>query len=106
MSKILKLGLPKGSLQESTLKLFRKAGYHINVSSRSYYPSFDDIEIEALLIRAQEVAGYVEAGIIDCGLTGKDWILEQNASVVEVAELIYAKEGLRPVKWVIAVPNL
>ncbi len=105
MSKILKLGLPKGSLQESTLKLFRKAGYHISVSSRSYYPSFDDPEIEAMLIRAQEMAGYVESGILDCGLTGKDWILEQNASVHEVAELIYAKEGLRPVKWVIAVPN-
>jgi ATP phosphoribosyltransferase len=105
MSKILKLGLPKGSLQESTLKLFRKAGYHISVSSRSYYPSFDDPEIEAMLIRAQEMAGYVESGILDCGLTGKDWILEQNASVQEVAELIYAKEGLRPVKWVIAVPN-
>lgn len=105
MSKVLKLGLPKGSLQESTLKLFRKAGYHISVSSRSYYPSFDDHEIEAMLIRAQEMAGYVESGILDCGLTGKDWILEQNASVHEVAELIYAKEGLRPVKWVIAVPN-
>jgi len=105
MSKVLKLGLPKGSLQESTLKLFRKAGYHISVSSRSYYPSFDDPEIEAMLIRAQEMAGYVESGILDCGLTGKDWILEQNASVHEVAELIYAKEGLRPVKWVIAVPN-
>lgn len=105
MSKVLKLGLPKGSLQESTLKLFRKAGYHISVSSRSYYPSFDDPEIEAMLIRAQEMAGYVETGILDCGLTGKDWILEQNASVHEVAELIYAKEGLRPVKWVIAVPN-
>jgi ATP phosphoribosyltransferase len=105
MNKILKLGLPKGSLQESTLKLFRKAGYHINISSRSYYPSFDDTEIEAMLIRAQEMAGYVKAGILDCGLTGKDWILEQNVSVHEVAELIYAKEGLRPVKWVIAVPN-
>ena len=105
MNKILKLGLPKGSLQESTLKLFRKAGYHISISSRSYYPSFDDPEIEAMLIRAQEMAGYVENGIIDCGLTGKDWIMEQNASVHEVAELIYAKEGLRPVKWVIAVPN-
>jgi ATP phosphoribosyltransferase len=105
MSKVLKLGLPKGSLQESTLKLFRKAGYHISISSRSYYPSFDDPEIEAMLIRAQEMAGYVETGILDCGLTGKDWILEQNASVHEVAELIYAKEGLRPVKWVIAVPN-
>jgi len=105
MSKVLKIGLPKGSLQESTLKLFRKAGYHISVSSRSYYPSFDDPDIEAMLIRAQEMAGYVESGILDCGLTGKDWILEQNASVHEVAELIYAKEGLRPVKWVIAVPN-
>ncbi len=105
MSKILKLGIPTGSLQESTLKLFRKAGYHISVSSRSYYPSFDDIEVEAMLIRAQEMARYVEDGILDCGLTGKDWILEQNADVHEVAELIYAKEGLRPVKWVIAVPN-
>ncbi len=105
MSKILKLGIPKGSLQESTLKLFRKAGYHITVSSRSYYPSFDDIEIEAMLIRAQEMARYVQDGILDCGLTGKDWILEQNADVHEVAELNYAKEGLRPVRWVIAVPN-
>jgi len=105
MGKVLRIGLPKGSLQESTLKLFRKAGYHISVSSRSYYPSFDDPEIEAMLIRAQEMAGYVENGIIDCGLTGKDWIMEQNADVHEVAELIYAKEGLRPVKWVIAVPN-
>jgi ATP phosphoribosyltransferase len=105
MNKILRLGLPKGSLQESTLKLFRKAGYHITISSRSYYPSFDDAEIEAMLIRAQEMARYVEAGILDCGLTGKDWIMEQNAEVHEIAELIYAKEGLRPVKWVIAVPN-
>ncbi|MCG2814012.1 MAG: ATP phosphoribosyltransferase, partial [Thermodesulfovibrionales bacterium] len=105
MNKKLKLGIPKGSLQESTLKLFRKAGYHISVSSRSYYPSFDDPEVEAMLIRAQEMARYVEDGILDCGLTGKDWILEQNADVHEVAELIYAKEGLRPVKWVIAVPN-
>lgn len=105
MNKLLKLGLPKGSLQESTLKLFRKAGYHISISARSYYPSFDDHEIEAMLIRAQEMARYVEDGILDCGLTGKDWILEQNAVVHEVAELIYAKEGLRSVKWVIAVPN-
>ena len=105
MDKILKLGIPKGSLQESTLKLFRKAGYHVSVSARSYYPSMDDTEIEAMLIRAQEMAGYVENGVLDCGLTGKDWILEQGADVHEVAELIYAKEGLRPVKWVIAVPN-
>ncbi len=104
MNKILKLGVPKGSLQESTLKLFKKAGYQISVSSRSYYPTFDDPEVDAMLIRAQEMARYVEDGILDCGLTGKDWILEQNADVHEVAELIYAKEGLRPVKWVIAVP--
>ncbi|MBI5027137.1 MAG: ATP phosphoribosyltransferase [Nitrospirae bacterium] len=102
--KILKLGLPKGSLQESTLKLFKKAGYHVSVSSRSYYPAFDDPEIESMLIRAQEMARYVDNGILDCGLTGHDWILEQKADVVEVAELIYAKEGLRPVSWVIAVP--
>jgi ATP phosphoribosyltransferase len=101
----LRLGLPKGSLQESTLKLFRKAGYHITVSGRSYYPVFDDPEIEAMLIRAQEMARYVENGILDCGLTGYDWIMEQNADVKEVAELNYAKEGLRPVRWVIAVPN-
>ena len=104
-SKILNLGLPKGSLQESTLKLFRKAGYHISVSGRSYYPVFDDHEIESMLIRAQEMARYVENGILDCGLTGYDWIMEQAADVHQVAELNYAKEGLRPVKWVIAVPN-
>ena len=102
--KTLRIGLPKGSLQESTLKLFRKAGYHISVSGRSYYPVFDDPEIEAMLIRAQEMARYVENGILDCGLTGYDWIMEQNADVKEVAELNYAKEGLRPVRWVIAVP--
>jgi ATP phosphoribosyltransferase len=104
-NKILRLGLPKGSLQESTLKLFRKAGYHITVSSRSYYPVFEDPGIESMLIRAQEMARYVERGILDCGLTGYDWIMEQAADVKEVAELNYAKEGLRPVRWVIAVPN-
>jgi ATP phosphoribosyltransferase len=103
--KTLRIGLPKGSLQESTLKLFRKAGYHISVSGRSYYPVFDDTEVEAMLIRAQEMARYVENGILHCGLTGYDWIREQNADVKEVAELNYAKEGLRPVRWVIAVPN-
>jgi ATP phosphoribosyltransferase len=103
--KTLRIGLPKGSLQESTLKLFRKAGYHISVSGRSYYPLFDDTEVEAMLIRAQEMARYVENGILHCGLTGYDWIREQNADVKEVAELNYAKEGLRPVRWVIAVPN-
>ncbi|UCG78841.1 MAG: ATP phosphoribosyltransferase [Nitrospirota bacterium] len=106
MSKnVLKLGLPKGSLQESTLKLMKKAGYNVSVSSRSYYPSINDIEIQPMLIRAQEMARYVEDGVLDCGLTGYDWILEQNASVRTVAELNYAKEGLRPVRWVVAVPN-
>jgi len=105
MGKTLKLGLPKGSLQESTLKLFKKAGYNISIDSRSYYPLFDDAEIEALLIRAQEMARYVDDGVLDAGLTGKDWILEQEADVYEVAELNYAKGGLRPVKWVIAVPE-
>jgi ATP phosphoribosyltransferase len=105
MGKVLRLGLPKGSLQESTLKLFKKAGYNISVDSRSYYPVFDDPNIEALLIRAQEMARYVDDGVLDAGLTGKDWVLEQGADVYEVAELNYAKGGLRPVKWVIAVPN-
>jgi ATP phosphoribosyltransferase len=104
-SNVLKLGLPKGSLQESTLRLFRKAGYHITVYPRSYYPVFDDGEIHSMLIRAQEMPRYVENGYLDCGLTGYDWILEQEAEVVEVAELRYAKEGFRPVKWVIAVPT-
>jgi ATP phosphoribosyltransferase len=105
MNKVLKLGLPKGSLQESTLNLFKKAGYNVTVGSRSYYPDFDDVEIQAMLIRAQEMAKYVDDGVLDAGLTGKDWILEQGADVKEVAELNYAKGGLRPVRWVIAVPN-
>lgn len=102
--RILKIGLPKGSLQEATLKFFRKAGFLVTVGARSYYPSIDDPEIECMLIRAQEMARYVADGVLDAGLTGKDWILEQNADVVEVSELNYAKEGLRPVKWVVAVP--
>jgi ATP phosphoribosyltransferase len=103
--KKLRLGLPKGSLQESTLRLFKKAGYQITVYPRSYYPHVDDPEIEAMLVRAQEMPRYVESGVLDCGLTGYDWILEQNANVKEVAELNYAKEGLRPVRWVVAVPE-
>jgi ATP phosphoribosyltransferase len=101
----LKLGLPKGSLQESTFKLFNKAGYRVQVGSRSYYPSIDDPDIECIMVRAQEMARYVDQGIFDVGLTGKDWILEQNADVVEVAELKYAKGGLNPVRWVVAVPD-
>ncbi len=103
--KKLKLGLPKGSLQESTFRLFGKAGYRISVGERSYVPYIDDPELEGLLIRAQEIAHYVEDGVLDVGLTGKDWILENEADVVEVEELMYAKEGFRPIRWVVAVPE-
>ena len=102
---ILNIGLPKGSLQESTLHLFRKAGFNINVGSRSYVPTIDDPELSGLLIRAQEMARYVQDGILDMGLTGRDWVLEQNAKVKEVCPLLYARGGLRPVRWVVAVPN-
>ncbi|HNR45090.1 MAG TPA: ATP phosphoribosyltransferase [Methanofastidiosum sp.] len=100
---MLKIGLPKGSLQESTLNMFKKAGYSINISSRSYKPSIDDTNIECLLIRAQEIPRYVEKGIIDIGLTGMDWVVENNADIVNVGKLVYAKQGLKPVKWVLAV---
>lgn len=102
---LLKLALPKGSLQESTFEMMAKAGWHVKVGSRSYIPTIDDPEIEGRLIRAQEISRYVELGALDAGLTGKDWIVENDSDVVEVAELIYAKQGLRPVKWVLAVPN-
>jgi len=101
---IIKLGLPKGSLQEATLELFRKAGYNFSVSERSYFPSIDDPELEAMLIRAQEMARYVQEGVFDAGLTGHDWIIENQADVVEVADLVYAKQSMRPVRWVLAVP--
>lgn len=104
MTNLLKIGLPKGSLQEATFELFRKAGYNIQGSSRSYVPQIDDPELSGLLIRAQEMARYVEGGLLDCGLTGRDWVMEQGAKVFEVMELLYAKGGLRPVRWVIAVP--
>jgi len=104
-NKVLKIGLPKGSLQESTLDLFAKAGFHFSVSSRSYFPSIDDDEIEAILIRAQEMAKYVEIGAFDVGLTGKDWIIETGSKVVEIADLIYSKASMRPVRWVLAVPE-
>src|SRR5262249_52777712 len=102
---ILKLGIPAGSLQEATAELFRKAGYNITFASRSYYPKMDDDEIHCTLIRAQEMARYVQDGSLDCGLTGHDWILENDAKVVEVAELIFSKVSRRPVRWVLAVPN-
>ena len=102
---ILKLGLPKGSLQESTFSLFKKAGYGFSVSPRSYFPSTDDNELEAMLVRAQEIARYVEEGIFDAGLTGKDWILENDADVHEVMDLCYSKQSMRPCRWVLAVPE-
>ena len=102
---ILKLGIPAGSLQEATAELFRKAGYNIKFSSRSYYPTIDDDEIECLSIRAQEMARYVEQGILDAGITGHDWIVETNADVHEVSELVFSKVSRRPVRWVLAVPE-
>lgn len=99
------LGLPKGSLQESTFAMFKKAGFAIRTGSRSYIPSVDDPQIEARLIRAQEISRYVEQGVLDAGLTGHDWIVENNSDVKEVANLVYAKVGLKPVRWVVAVPN-
>jgi len=105
VNKKLRLGIPKGSLQESTIRLFKKAGYNISVRERSYFPSIDDNEIECMLIRAQEMSRYVENGILDAGLTGKDWIVENNSDVVEVADLVYAKQGLGKVKWVLAAPE-
>src|SRR5580698_5628454 len=102
---ILKLGIPAGSLQEATADLFRKAGYKITFASRSYYPSIDDPEIQCTLIRAQEMPRYVQDGSLDCGLTGYDWILENDAKVKEVAELVFSKVSRRPVRWVLAVPN-
>ena len=105
MKNNLKVGLPKGSLQETTLELLKKAGWNFNLSSRAYKPYCDDNELEAWLIRAQEMSVYVEQGIFDMGITGKDWIEENNSNVVEVCELIYAKSYMRPVRWVLAVPN-
>ena len=105
MNKTLKVGLPKGSLQETTLKLLKKAGWNFNLSSRAYKPYCDDNELEAWLIRAQEMSVYVEQGIFDMGITGKDWIEENDSNVVEVCELIYAKSYMRPVRWVLAVPE-
>jgi ATP phosphoribosyltransferase len=99
----LKLGIPKGSLQDSTIELLAKAGWRVSVSSRSYFPSIDDPEIECMLVRAQEMARYVESGALDAGLTGKDWILETGADVEEVAELVYSKTSLGRVRWVLAV---
>lgn len=101
----LKLGLPKGSLQEATLRVFAKAGFNIFISERSYQPSIDDDEIEVVLLRAQEMSRYVEQTVLDCGITGNDWILENGSKVEKIIDLQYAKQSMNPVRWVIAVPQ-
>ncbi len=101
----LKLGIPKGSLEKATIDLFRRAGFNITTSTRSYFPAIDDPEIECMLIRAQEMARYVDDGVLDAGLTGRDWVEETEAKVVTVADLIYAKQSFGKVRWVLAVPE-
>jgi len=101
----LKLGVPAGSLQDATAELFRKAGYKLTFTNRSYYPTIDDPDIHCTLIRAQEMARYVQDGSLDCGLTGYDWIIENDAQVTELAELVFSKVSRKPVRWVLAVPN-
>jgi ATP phosphoribosyltransferase len=101
----LKLGLPKGSLQDATLQLLARAGWRVTVSSRSYFPTINDSEVTCMLVRAQEMARYVETGALDAGITGRDWVMETGAEVQEVAELLYAKQSLAPVRWVLAVPD-
>jgi ATP phosphoribosyltransferase len=102
---VLKLGIPKGSLQEATIDLMSRAGWKIALSSRSYVPTIDDPEVSCLLVRAQEMARYVESGALEAGITGHDWVVETRADVLELAELIYAKQRLARVKWVLAVPE-
>lgn len=103
---VLKLGLPKGSLQEATFRMFKKAGFNLSLSSeRSYFPSIDDKEIEPVLLRAQEMSRYVSDGALDCGITGNDWVLENGSSCQMVTELVYAKQSLNKVRWVVAVPQ-
>jgi len=101
----LRLGIPKGSLENATIDLFRRAGFNIATSSRSYFPAIDDLEIECMLIRAQEMARYVEDGILDAGLTGRDWVEENAADVEPLADLIYAKQSFGKVRWVLAAPE-
>lgn len=102
---MLKLGLPSGSLQQAAADLFERAGYKITYSSRSYYPSIDDPDIECLLVRAQEMARYVERGVLDAGITGHDWVVESGADVYELCELVFSKVSRKPVRWVFCVPN-
>lgn len=101
----LKLGIPKGSLEQATINVFKKAGFEIRLSERSYAPSIDDAEIEPFLIRAQEISRYVEEGVLDCGITGNDWILENKSNVLRILDLAYAKRTTTPVRWVLAVPE-
>jgi len=101
----LRLGFPKGSLQEATVRLFQRAGFRISISERSYAPSIDDLELEPMLLRAQEMSRYVEEGVLDCGITGHDWILENGSKIERIASLVYAKQTAQPVRWVLAVPN-
>jgi ATP phosphoribosyltransferase len=101
----LRLGIPKGSLQDATVQLFAKAGWRISINPRSYFPGIDDTEINCMLVRAQEMARYVETGALDAGITGRDWVVETGADVVEIGELLYSKQSLAPVRWVLAVPE-
>ena len=105
MSVLLKLGIPAGSLNEATIDLFERAGYRITSSSRSYFPEIDDDEIECLMVRAQEMARYVEQGVLDAGITGHDWVVETGADVHEICELTFSKVSRRPARWVLAVPS-
>jgi ATP phosphoribosyltransferase len=102
---VLRLGIPKGSLQDATIQLFAKAGWRISIGSRSYFPGVDDSEISCMLVRAQEMARYVETGGLDAGITGRDWVRETGADVAEVGELLYSKQSLAAVRWVLAVPE-
>jgi len=101
----LKVGLPKGSLQETTFKVFNKAGYNISVAERSYFPSINDPDIDCVLLRAQEMSRYVADAALDCGITGNDWVEENSSDVARVADLVYAKKNMTPVRWVLAVPE-
>ncbi|MEW5758752.1 MAG: ATP phosphoribosyltransferase [Candidatus Omnitrophota bacterium] len=105
MEEKIKLGLPKGSLEASTVKMFNKAGFNVKIKERSYFPSIDDAEIECVLLRAQEMSRYVADGALDCGITGNDWICENNSDVERLCDLEYAKQSLLPVRWVVAVPE-
>jgi ATP phosphoribosyltransferase len=102
---VLRLGIPKGSLQDATVQLFAKAGWRVSINSRSYFPGIDDPEISCMLVRAQEMARYEETGALDAGITGRDWVVETGSKVAEIGELLYSKQSLAPVRWVLAVPE-